>query len=205
MVNAACDASVHFTPTKVSQADCTLGTAPGVFIASTYSCTRAARPEKRKLGISKIIAKRLIRAKSRYFLSFCFVFNLSPRQLNLQKIMVQLCYSRPLIFRHWNCFLSSVPKDGKDGHGLKLENVGSGFSTLNDMPAKISVPVPWWNSFGISLITLQQQIFVWVKALSNISTDLTWKQQYPSSVIVPLSQDTTWLKIVPCNFWNFPE
>ena len=89
MVNAACDASVHFTPTKVSQADCRLGTAPGVLIASTYSCTRAARPEKRKLGILKIIAKRLIATyKPRYFLSFPFFSNLSPRQLNFQKIMV---------------------------------------------------------------------------------------------------------------------
>ena len=156
MVNAACDASVHFTPTKVSQADCTLGTTPGVFIASTYSCIRAARPEKRKLRILKIIAKRLIGAKSRYFLSFPFFFNLSPRQLNFQKIMVQPCYSRPLISRHWNCFLTSVAKDGKDGHGLKLEKAGSAFSTLNDIPAKISVCVPWWNSFGISLIPLQQ-------------------------------------------------
>ena len=69
MVNAACDASVHFTPTKVSQADCTLGTTP----------TRAARPEKRKLGILKIIAKRLIGAKSRYFLSFPFFFLTCPR------------------------------------------------------------------------------------------------------------------------------
>ena len=25
---------------------------------------------------------------------------------------------------HWNCFLSSVARDGKDGHGLKLENIG---------------------------------------------------------------------------------
>ena len=86
MVNAACDASVHFTPTKVSQPDCTLGTTPGVFIASTYSCTRAARHEKRKLGILKIIGKRLIGARSRYFLSFpFFFFNLSPRQLNFEK------------------------------------------------------------------------------------------------------------------------
>jgi len=34
------------------------------------------------------------------------------------------------------CFLSSVAKDGKDGHGLKLENNGSTFSSLNAMPAK---------------------------------------------------------------------
>ena len=27
------------------------------------------------------------------------------------------------IFRHWNCFLSSVAKDDKDGHILKLEKI----------------------------------------------------------------------------------
>ena len=25
------------------------------------------------------------------------------------------------LYRHWNCFLSSVSPDGKDGHSLKLE------------------------------------------------------------------------------------
>ena len=28
------------------------------------------------------------------------------------------------IFRHWNCFLSSVTTDGEDGYGLKLERIG---------------------------------------------------------------------------------
>ena len=27
------------------------------------------------------------------------------------------------IFRHYNCFPSSVAPDGKDGHGLKLEKI----------------------------------------------------------------------------------
>ena len=37
------------------------------------------------------------------------------------------------IFRHWNCFLSSVATDGKDGHGLKLEKVGPAFSCFNTL------------------------------------------------------------------------
>ena len=31
---------------------------------------------------------------------------------------------------HWNCFPSSVVTDRNDGHGLKLENVGSAFLSL---------------------------------------------------------------------------
>ena len=31
----------------------------------------------------------------------------------------------------WNCFLSLVATDGKDGNGLKLEKVGSTFSSFN--------------------------------------------------------------------------
>ena len=31
----------------------------------------------------------------------------------------------------------SVPPDGKDGHGLKLEKVGPTFSCFNAMPVKI--------------------------------------------------------------------
>ena len=50
------------------------------------------------------------------------------------KIMVQFCYFLRPIFRHCtincNCFLSSVAKDGKNGHGLKLEKSGSFFQVL---------------------------------------------------------------------------
>ena len=63
------------------------------------------------------------------------------------------------IFRHGNCFVSSSPMKGKDGHGLKLENVQPTFSTFNAMPAKnhqqsIMVGAPWWilrNSRVMSL------------------------------------------------------
>ena len=42
------------------------------------------------------------------------------------------------ILRHWNCFLSSVAADGKDGNGLKLEKIGPIFSSFNAMFSKIS-------------------------------------------------------------------
>lgn len=41
------------------------------------------------------------------------------------------------MFKHWNCFLSSVSTDGKDGKGLKLEKIGLTFSNFSTMPAKI--------------------------------------------------------------------
>ena len=45
------------------------------------------------------------------------------------------------IFRHQNCFLSSVAADGKDehGHGLKLEEVRPTLTRFNAMPAKITI------------------------------------------------------------------
>ena len=42
------------------------------------------------------------------------------------------------IFRYFNCFLSSVAKDGKDGDGLKLETVGPTFSSFNAISAKLT-------------------------------------------------------------------
>ena len=34
------------------------------------------------------------------------------------------------IFKHWNCLLSPVSTDGKDGHGLRLEKVGPTFASF---------------------------------------------------------------------------
>ena len=51
------------------------------------------------------------------------------------------------ISRHWNCFLLSVATDGKDGHGLKLENwkaVWPTFSSFNAMPAKSTKKLLWF-------------------------------------------------------------
>ena len=42
------------------------------------------------------------------------------------------------ILWHWNCFLSSVATDGKDGNGLKLEKIGPIFSRFNAMSSKFA-------------------------------------------------------------------
>ena len=40
--------------------------------------------------------------------------------------------------------------------------------------------VPWWNLFDISFITLQGQLFAWVKALSNdLRTELKENSKIP--------------------------
>lgn len=41
-----------------------------------------------------------------------------------------------IIIRHRNCFMSSFATDGKNGLGLKLEKIGSTFSSFKDMLAK---------------------------------------------------------------------
>ena len=43
------------------------------------------------------------------------------------------------IFKHWNCLLSPVSADGKDGYGLRLEKVGPTFSSFITMPEKIII------------------------------------------------------------------
>ena len=63
------------------------------------------------------------------------------------------------MFRHWNCFLSSVVMDDKDGRGLKLEIVCLTFSSFDTMPEKfiktnIMVSFSWWNLCGIFFLTL---------------------------------------------------
>ena len=84
-----------------------------------------------------------------------------------------------LYLAYWNCFLSSVAKDSKDGHGLKLEKTGPTLSSFNAMPAKMTK-----NYFGqCFLIHFSVWYFlhnftgafcVWVNALSNdFSTELT--------------------------------
>ena len=37
---------------------------------------------------------------------------------------VPVLLSQAIFTGHWNCFLSSFARDRKDGHGLKLENIG---------------------------------------------------------------------------------
>ena len=64
------------------------------------------------------------------------------------------------IFRHGNCFLSSGAKDDKDGHGLKLENVGPTFSTFNAMPVKTTNKLLW--------LVLPGEFFIINIIISNI-------------------------------------
>ena len=44
------------------------------------------------------------------------------------------------IFNHSNCFLLSVATDGRDGHGLKLEEVGPTFSSFTVKLTKLWTP-----------------------------------------------------------------
>ena len=53
----------------------------------------------------------------------------SSRQLNSKNNGLALLF-KPIL-RHWNCFLSSVATDGKDGNGLKLEKIGPIFSSFD--------------------------------------------------------------------------
>ena len=44
------------------------------------------------------------------------------------------------------CFLSSVFMDGKDGNGLKLENIGPIFSSFDAISSKITQKIVMVNS-----------------------------------------------------------
>ena len=94
---------------------------------------------------------------SRYLQSFkSYDFFLS---IEHKKLMVLLFKT---VFRHWNRFLSSVAKDEKDGHGLKLEKVGITLSSFIAMSAKvvknvIMVYASWWNLLlNFFFFTLQE-------------------------------------------------
>ena len=68
------------------------------------------------------------RAGMSHAICFFFFFNLQRCLCinSIAKIMAQFCYFETT-FRYWNCFLSSVSTDGKDGYGLKLEKNGQLF------------------------------------------------------------------------------
>ena len=82
------------------------------------------------------------------------------------------------ILKHWNCFLSSVATDGKDGNGLQLEIIGPIFSSFDAMFSKspkkllwLALPnkIHWYLSHGFT-----GGLCVWFKALGNdFSTELT--------------------------------
>ena len=42
------------------------------------------------------------------------------------------------LLRHWDCFLSPVTINDKDGHGLKVEKLEQTFSIFNPMAAEIT-------------------------------------------------------------------
>ena len=49
-----------------------------------------------------------------------------------------MLFKTTCILRQWNCFLSFIATDDKDGHGLKLEKVGQTFSSCYAIPAKMT-------------------------------------------------------------------
>ena len=71
------------------------------------------------------------------------------------------------ILWYWNCFLSSVACDGKDGNWLKLEKIGPIFSSFDAMSSKITKKIdmfstPWQTSCDIFLIVLQEHfVYGW--------------------------------------------
>ena len=77
-----------------------------------------------------------------YFESFSPLSNVVTEGLktslcNRLKIRLPDLLSK-IIFRHWNCYLSSFATDGKDEHGLKNQKFGPTFSSFDAMVAKRS-------------------------------------------------------------------
>ena len=73
------------------------------------------------------------------------------------------------ICRCWNCFLSSVATDGKDGCGLKLEEFGPTFSCLVWDPCPNFV---WYLHHDFA-----EALFVWVKVLPIIIYERGWGRE----------------------------
>ena len=81
--------------------------------------------------------------RSRHFLLSDHLINSHNLSLDSVWILLREIWSWSLsglkrvktIFRHWKCILLSVAKDGKDGHGSKLENLA--------MPSKITKKLLW--------------------------------------------------------------
>jgi len=68
---------------------------------------------------------------SLYFSIFLKSKQVSSHQLNSKNNGLALLLKT--ILKLWNCFLSSVATDGKDGNGLKLEKIGLIFSSFDAM------------------------------------------------------------------------
>ena len=91
----------------------------------------------------------------------CYVFKnlqLFPHQMPFQKQWSSFAFQYSTIFGYWNCFLSSVGKDGKDGRGLKLEKMDVLMLCLSKISKNIlMVTTPNWNclSMGKGLVKAQ--------------------------------------------------
>ena len=99
-----------------------------------------------------------------YFESFSPLSNVVTEGLktslcNRLKIRLPDLLSK-IIFRHWNCYLSSFATDGKDEHGLKNKKFGPTFSSFDAMVAKRSSKIFFMpsgligNSFDIVFNTI---------------------------------------------------
>ena len=84
------------------------------------------------------------------------------------------------IVRYWNCFLSSVGKDGKDGRGLKNLKLELELGCFNAMPPKISrnilmITASRWNCLsrgkGSKTMTSAQH---WPKTATIFFKPLNW-------------------------------
>ena len=68
---------------------------------------------------------------------------LSFKELNLFFTSIEFQNNGPVllfktVFNHWKCFPLLVATDGKDGHGLKIEEVGPTFSSFT-----VKLTKPW--------------------------------------------------------------
>ena len=78
---------------------------------------------------------------SPYLSFFLRSYEVSWHQLNSKNIALALLFKT--ILWHYNCFLSSIATDGKDGVGLKLEKIGPIFSSFDAMSSKITNKILW--------------------------------------------------------------
>ena len=85
----------------------------------------------------------------------CHLLSFWKAKMFLACIEVQKLFR--VIFRHWNCFQSSVAKDGKDGH------VTEGRDQKRKYYIRCNSAL-WWNlfdSFLNSNLTLQEDFLYW--------------------------------------------
>ena len=130
-------------------------------VDKTIWCDHSNESSLPVLTHGAICFSKFHKIKFRHLVEICFWLNLAVRgfrglyhatwylfkklerfshQLNMKNNGLVLLFKT--IFRHWNCFQSSVATDGKDGNGLKLEHLRPTFSSFDAMPAKSPPPPP---------------------------------------------------------------